>query len=283
VALLPPVEWVRNIDFLSTVQFFRATQRPLVFIFWGALSLAAIYILTTIKRPDITLVALLFGTGYWGFFRIRFLPFFMVAALPAIGLLFSAGRVRTWTRHLLLASSVALVAYLSRNEMPTRERISLALRVNDNIYPVQAADFVLANDLKGNLYNTYFWGGYLLWRLGPERKVFIDGRVMNSQAAFESSSINMAFARPGEVEPYWNNLLKRNGVGYVVIPRIRRRPGILFEDTGRLIKALLDHPEWVPVYIDGIASVFVLRTPENHDVIARHGLPKDRPLGWWLR
>jgi tetratricopeptide (TPR) repeat protein len=32
------------------------------------------------------------------------------------------------------------------------------------------------NHLKGNLYNIYDWGGYIMWRAYPQYKVFIDGR-----------------------------------------------------------------------------------------------------------
>ncbi len=42
--------------------------------------------------------------------------------------------------------------------------------------PKGAADFVLKERLKGRLFNTYDFGGYLIWRLWPDWKVFIDGR-----------------------------------------------------------------------------------------------------------
>jgi hypothetical protein len=43
--------------------------------------------------------------------------------------------------------------------------------------PAAAADYVIANRIGGNMFNTYGDGGYLIYRLGRERKVFIDGRV----------------------------------------------------------------------------------------------------------
>ena len=49
------------------MRFFREMHQPLVFIFWGALALAAAYCLTTLAKPDITPIALLAGTGYRGF------------------------------------------------------------------------------------------------------------------------------------------------------------------------------------------------------------------------
>lgn len=43
--------------------------------------------------------------------------------------------------------------------------------------PAAAADYVIANRLAGNMLNDYGDGGYLIYRLGPQQKVCIDGRV----------------------------------------------------------------------------------------------------------
>ncbi len=42
--------------------------------------------------------------------------------------------------------------------------------------PSGATDFLAAHDLKGRLFNTYNAGGYLIYRLYPKQRVFIDGR-----------------------------------------------------------------------------------------------------------
>lgn len=280
IARIPATDFLGNPDYFSTVQFFREMRQPLIFIFWVALPLAAASCLSTITKPDITSIALLAGTGYFGFLHVRYLPFFMICAVPVIGTLFSAKRVLKLTRPLLAAGSVVLAAYFSRSELPSRERLDLALRVNGDIFPVRAADFVLANDLKGNLYNSYLWGGYLLWRLGPERKVFVDGRGINMEAVYQTYSINEAFTVAGATLPYWKRLLRQYGVGYVVIPRVPRYKGVVFYAARKLAGALLNDPEWVPVYVDAITIVFVLRMPEHRDVIARHAISKERVLGW---
>jgi len=272
-----------NAELASSVLFYSKTRAPEIFIFWAALVLAAAYCLTTIAKPDITQIVLLAGTGYEGFSHMRFVPFFMIAALPAIGLLLSAEWVRRWTRPLLVVGAVVLVAYFSRGVFPSREFVSRALRVNGDSNPIAAADFVLANDLKGNLFNTYAWGGYLIWRLGPERKVYVDGRGINPKSMFDVKWVCLAVELPGSSEPYWKSVLRQNGVGYLIIPRPQRRADIISEDTSGFIKALLEDPEWFPVFADTTALVFVLNRPEHRDVIARHGLAKDRPLGWWLR
>ena len=66
-ALGPAQNWTKNIEYYSTITFFHEMQQPLVIIFWGALVLAAVYCLSTLGKPDITLFALLAGTEYIGF------------------------------------------------------------------------------------------------------------------------------------------------------------------------------------------------------------------------
>ena len=39
-----------------------------------------------------------------------------------------------------------------------------------------AADFIEANQLRGNLLNWFDWGEYVIWRFGPDLKVSVDGR-----------------------------------------------------------------------------------------------------------
>jgi hypothetical protein len=48
--------------------------------------------------------------------------------------------------------------------------------VNERL-PVKAVNFIVANGITGNMFNNYGDGGYLIYRLSPDRKVFIDGRA----------------------------------------------------------------------------------------------------------
>src|SRR5262249_14221690 len=50
------------------------------------------------------------------------------------------------------------------------------LGIAEGRFPVKAADFVDANLPDARLYNDVSFGGYLIWRGYPRRRVFIDGR-----------------------------------------------------------------------------------------------------------
>lgn len=279
-SLSPAPTWVWNQEYQSSFAIFRL--QPLIAVFWVALALAALAILCSLRRPDITWIALLVGTGYQGFLHIRYIPFFLIAALPAISAFLSVEGIRRWARPLAVAAALGVLAFSLRYGLPTREQVARSLRVNEEVYPVGAADFILDSAPQGNLYNTYLWGGYLLWRLAPGRKVFADGRGLSPDDAFKALSINIAFASPG-VPPLWSTLLNRYGVGYVIIPRVDRHQGVVFDDVPNLRAALLQAPEWVPVFADEISLVFVRNVPEHADLIRRHGLSRERLLRGWGR
>lgn len=46
----------------------------------------------------------------------------------------------------------------------------------DRFYPREATPFLMDNDIPGEIFSEYAWGGYLIWKY-PQKKVFIDGRM----------------------------------------------------------------------------------------------------------
>ncbi|MEA3401871.1 MAG: hypothetical protein U9R79_11580 [Armatimonadota bacterium] len=43
--------------------------------------------------------------------------------------------------------------------------------------PGECVDHIQRTGLQGRMFNTYRWGGYLIWRLWPQQRVFVDGRA----------------------------------------------------------------------------------------------------------
>jgi len=138
--------------------------------------------------------------------------------------------------------------------------------------PEKAAAFVLENRLAGNMYNYYNYGGYLIWRLAPSRKVFIDGRNLYQHVYENSLTINNADPRDlsGLNLPAWKTVLRYYDINYIVVP--------LFTPSGEvlpLVPVLAGDREWVPVFFDYSAMIFVKDVPANAEVIRKYAIPKD--------
>ncbi len=73
------------------------------------------------------------------------------------------------------ASSEILVGVLALLIALQTGLFSRTLAVQFGI-PKGAIDFMQAHELRGNLLCDFSWGDYLIWRMAPSSKVFIDGR-----------------------------------------------------------------------------------------------------------
>jgi hypothetical protein len=108
--------------------------------------------------------------------------------------------------------------------------------------PLEAAEFLEQAQLPGRMFNTYNWGGYLIWRLYPDDPVFVDGRTdlyaLNSRVLEDYALVH--WVRPG-----WEEVLDRYGIGYVVTER-----------TGLLDVMLAGSGGWQPVHQDDLAIVY---------------------------
>jgi len=115
------------------------------------------------------------------------------------------------------------------------------LGVSEERLPVRACDYLERAPLRGKLYNIYEWGGYLIWRSWPGRKVFIDGRCDVYGDRVIGEALAVAQGR-GD----WEEILRRYGVEGLLI-RYRTRDSRHFFRSGR----------WHCVYWDDTALVAV--------------------------
>lgn len=122
--------------------------------------------------------------------------------------------------------------------------------------PSGAADFLLKHRVSGRLFNTYETGGYLMWRLWPQLKVFVDGRALNE--AVHADSQRIAYnAEADRTGPAGEELLRKYGIDVIAMPMLDSLGGVY------LLPAALADPsqtDWKLVYQDAQAVVY-MRTP----------------------
>jgi len=119
--------------------------------------------------------------------------------------------------------------------------------------PEKAADFLEANAIRGNIFNDHTWGYYLLWRLYPDRKVFIDTRLSLYGDHWFNRYGAIYFGVPGS-----EILLDRLDIACAVLPWS-------YDLAGRSV--FFTSPEWRTIYWDDVAAITVRDTPENRSLI----------------
>lgn len=105
--------------------------------------------------------------------------------------------------------------------------------------PVAAVDYLEASDPPGEMFNSYNWGGYLMWRL-PDRPVFVDGRTdLYGDRFLLDDYLDTVDCAPG-----WEETLDRWSIGVVVI-----------EPDSALARTLSDRDGWRVAFEDDKAVV----------------------------
>ena len=133
-------------------------------------------------------------------------------------------------------------------------------------YPIAAVDFIkqhrLLEESSGNLYNTYNFGGYLMWAL-PEHPVFIDGRLRPyHNGTFQRYWDNFSGAES------WQETVERYSVTVALMTLPHQQQGVLYNSSA----AMFLPDTWALIYMDDVAAVYARRTPELADAIATYEL-----------
>ncbi|MEO8594387.1 MAG: hypothetical protein ABI759_13805 [Candidatus Solibacter sp.] len=124
-------------------------------------------------------------------------------------------------------------------------------------FPKGAADFLLAHHITQPMFNTYEYGGYLIWRLWPAQRTFIDGRAL-SESVFQDYARILYNHDSSDGQPAAEALLDRYGVQVIVMNTFEPIAGTIYV----LAPALADPAQstWKLVYNDPQAVIF-MRTP----------------------
>jgi len=147
--------------------------------------------------------------------------------------------------HLLPAIAVVASLAVALNGGRAFKTPLLAAHFDQKMFPVAAAEFVAAHDIHDHVFSTDRWSGYLIYRLYPQTRLFIDDRHDFYGESFVKDYLKALGADFG-----WREVLDKNRITSVLIP----------PDTP-LANVLKETPDWKVAYDDGVAILFARATP----------------------
>jgi hypothetical protein len=159
--------------------------------------------------------------------------------------------------HLVSMVGIALVVALLYAPAPPRR---FRPEYDPQSYPAGAVAF-LKNDPSARIFAIDDWGDYLIYRLYPKTRSFIDGRF-----DFYGDRFLQTYFDVMAVKYNWQSTLDHYGVNTVLLPPSAALSGVLKESR-----------RWRVVYDDGVAVVF---QPAKDELGARNVA---RPLSAHLR
>lgn len=128
-----------------------------------------------------------------------------------------------------------------------------------------SAKFFKANHIQGPMFNNYDIGGYLIFYLFPQTKVFVDNRPeVYSVSFFKDMYVPMQ-----EDDELWRKMDSQYGFNVIYFYRHDLTPW-----GQNFLVNRVDDPLWAPVFVDDFTIIFLKRNEQNQSVIARYGLPR---------
>jgi len=235
-----------------------------------------------------------------GLQHVRHLPLVGIVSAPVCGRIVAAlveeipyPRLKPLLPDLFIFAAVLIIGWSVMNHREGESFIDRNLRYFDGEgyyeenYPVAEANFIVANNFTGRMFNQINEAGFLIWRLSPEyHKVFTDDRydVFGGLFMRQEQIIQNGIDRKVSFsDQTWDELLDYWRVNFIVITADAPVNGLL-ENDGR----------WAQVYHrlppNAISSregykIYVRNLPGNKDLIERchrsfqaiYGLQRNTP------
>jgi hypothetical protein len=224
---------------------------------------------------------LLLVSLYAGLSSIRLMPLFVLIAIPLI-----CQRLGNWPRSDSQAlphppmrafraslNAVILLAMAGFVGVHTAQVVRHEPQAEMQSFPADAVSYLQAHPVDGPIFNDYGWGGYLIWKIYPPTRVFIDGRAdlyATSGASEQDDPLLLdQFAKTYQFKGSWRQSLDRWNIKSVLVPT-----------DSALAVGLRGAPGWTVVYEDSQAIILVLAASSARGPTDRAGpAPAERSAG----
>lgn len=285
---LYPFRFIRHSELFGLISELRPITTPsfqggwFIPLFYGLLLAGTAIFLRRIRHGALFELVLLAVFGIWACRSVRNVPLATVVLLP--GLMLHGGTLwREWGANvgnrwirmaaagLVLAMPMGLIYASFNGGIPIdgRNRRTFGVGVSDLSYPAGAVKYLKEHTIRGNMFNTFAFGGYLLWEMYPDPGVFIDGRLFVFMGTvMDDYRRVIGGGMPPDV------LHEKYDVTHLVLAY----PDSATSETRGIYAALKENTEWIPVFWDDITMVFIRDDGLNSERIAADGYRVIHPL-----
>lgn len=196
----------------------------------------------------------------------RYIPFFMFA-LPIV--LSHIPSISLPQRYECLCAVLVLLLFLQCNFKST-----FKFRESSG-FPRQAVAFIKSVKPEGRFFNTSEWGGYLS-HFVPGHQIFIDGRAL-----VEDVQKRHLDAMNGEG---WKELFDKYNISVAILPSRTFDPNTFeYGKPSPIVAELLKEKDWVPIYLDQLAIIFIRNIPVHIGITRKYRLNSDQLLQQIMR
>ena len=251
-----PLDTLRSPAMLANIaewlspNFHQGKNLPALLLILTVFALATLSPKKLRPKELLLLTILLFA----GLRSVRHIPIFVIVAVPIV-----SGLIQSWLEESgkakifeipsgslssvkTLVNAVILLGTLIFAGAHLHHVIAGQPQAEAKEFPAAAVSFLASSHPPGEMLNHYNWGGYFIWKLYPEYRVFIDGRADLYGDAFVNDFAALYYLK----RPSWQEQLEKCQIRTVVLP-----------PDAPLVAALEILPQWKKVFSDGQVVVLV--------------------------
>lgn len=245
-------------------------EHPAFYLFLVGTAALLAFSARRLAAPELIIAAVFAGLSLSA---RRHIPLFCLAVIPPAAAALSglaSAVIRSPRARAVAAVALGIAAAAGTLGTAARHGEAARMGVRERLYPAAGIRALLALPRSpggGNpvrVFGLHQWGGYLLWRLPPEFKVFIDGRQL-----VYGRDLFLDYYRILENTPDAGALLERY------------RPDVFVLDyhySAKLSRRLVSRREAALVHWDDACLVFVARSARFAEFIRRHEYASCHPL-----
>jgi hypothetical protein len=260
-ALRHIAEWTRAS--LSELLFYLYPDPVDYFAFKVLLFGAIVLIIMNLRYLKVRDVFLLSGAFYMAATHIRWVPLFAYVAAPVLAsnmarYLDRLGREPRTLKTAVWLLSIFLAAFLATNFFFVKDRARYGIGIKTGLFPEGTVSFIKTEGIGGNIYNEYFYGGYLIHN---DIKVFIDGRTPTVYSPYFFWKMRLV-----DITDRWNRLVEEYDITAALV-KIR----------GDFCEKLWKDEGWIPVSFDDVSALYLKDINEHNHIISRWGIGSLNP------
>lgn len=201
----------------------------LYFSFWIFFVLSVFLVIRYRKRFTFLDMVVYFGLLAAGLSSKRHIPLWAIVSLPITtqGLFFlykEAAKIQYGNIRMVkaLKGFFVIIFIIAIIELLPN---ALLLLGHNAAYPSTAVDYLHLHTPRGQIFSSYDWGGYLIWKL-PKKKVFVDGRMPSwrwkAHIAGESDYAFDEYRKFLNVDLSFHSVTSKYGISTLLIPVERK-------------------------------------------------------------
>src|SRR3989344_5362550 len=255
-----------------------------IFIFKLSVVILAASFLLTIKKARQRTFEILISVFvvYAGFKMLRNLPLYALVSFPVMAMLLTDvfDKLTTLTTlNVRRTFNVTKLSSLFKVLLSALIILMIFLVINNNYYKYtevsrvsgfsvpngleRAVNFVKENKIEGPMFNNFDIGGYLIWQLYPQEKVFVDNRP----EAYSVKFFNETYKPMQEDKKKWLEFSEKYGINFIFFGHTDNTP--LGQD---FLSSIVKNKDWRIVYVNEDAIILVKNNNKNSEIISKFSI-----------